>query len=120
MRVTLQMSDMTEILSSYLGRPVDHASITIRTDPFEVEIAGLDGAVLQKALVPPKQSLPQQMATLLQKDAAVRHYDAGHSRTVLDGEERDLSESESAGTPMTALLNYSRDIERELNRTKGR
>ena len=41
MRITLEAADLIEILEKHLEATLDPTNVTIRTDPFEVEISGV-------------------------------------------------------------------------------
>lgn len=43
MRVTLEWTDMLKILSKHLGRELDESNVSVRTEPFEIEVCGIDG-----------------------------------------------------------------------------
>lgn len=124
MKVTLEKDDLIQILAEHFGSDFDAENITIRSDPFEIEVRNVPLPASEKATpqVPEPvvvRDLPITTSRVAADDVAVvmRRADADASVNPPPPGNDDSDISDVSGSPI-ALIQQSRELEERLRRDK--
>lgn len=117
MKVILETADLIRIIGAHFGAEFDADNVTIRTDPFEVEVRGID---LPDADKPTPSARPSPSAEpphrhVLPADADLVAQRADDDATI-DPPPPGMDETEAlnaTGSP-AAIIQRSRELENEL------
>lgn len=123
MKVTLEKNDLIQILAEHFGSDFDTENITIRSDPFEIEVRNVPLPASEKASpaaeVPVIRETPVQVSQVSADDLAVvmRRADANATVTPPPPGNDDTDVSEVSGSPMS-VLQQSKALEEKLRRER--
>jgi len=128
MKVILETADLIRIIGAHFGSEFDTENVTIRTDPFEVEVRGIPLPTGEKAPSAPPRTTPPPRMTLVDDpepfapdaDDAERVARRADDNASVDPPPPGMDESEAMdvnGSPM-ALIEQSRRLQAELDQNR--
>lgn len=124
MKVTLEKDDLIQILAEHFGSDFDTSNITIRSDPFEIEVRNVPLPASEKSapVTTPEMTVrdtPVAVSRASPDDLAVvmRRADSDVSVEPPPPGNDDNDVSEVTGSPLS-VLQQSRQLEESLRRDK--
>jgi hypothetical protein len=126
MKVTLEKEDLIQILAEHFGSDFDVGNITIRSDPFEIEVRNVPLPASEKTVsvhVPEisvrERSVPVAVSQVSPDDVAVvsRRADADATVDPPPPGNDDNDVADVTGSPLS-VVQQSRELEERLKRDK--
>lgn len=132
MKVILEAADLIRILGAHFGAEFDPENVTIKTDPFEVEVRGIPLPEAEKATLPaarvegsPRIQRPDPETLYVPRNSAeeaelvARRADGDASVDPPEPGTDDSDAMSASGSPLS-LIEQSKKLEAELERDRPR
>ena len=130
MKVILEASDLIRILGAHFGAEFDPENVTIRTDPFEVEVRGIPLPEAEKTTLPAARTDEPRVARRVDPEAPTVHRTSEEEAALVaqrsdadasvDPPPPGMDETDAtgaSGSPLS-LIQQSKQLEAKLERDR--
>lgn len=130
MKVILEAADLIRILGAHFGAEFDPENVTIKTDPFEVEVRGIPLPESERVSLPTTRTSPSKVTQYFDPEGPA-HNNAEAAALIAARADANASAEPpppgmdetdalgASGSPMS-LIEQSKQLETELERNKPR
>jgi hypothetical protein len=131
MKVILEAADLIRILGAHFGAEFDPENVTIKTDPFEVEVRGIPLPESERGPMSVPRAEPTVHRSMRHTDPESTIYNTEDTALVAARADGDASAEppppgtdatvalDASGSPL-ALIEQSKQLEAELDRNRSR